>query len=566
MLPGIVGCLQANEALKLIAGYGEPLVGRLLTFDAQSTRFAEVKVRRDPELPRLRREPQDESEVRRLPVGRNGRRIGEPSVTYLFGRNGRFTVIRRIFGVLVAASMLASCLSTRLPARRELIPISSAAVPPTRARMRPSSPSSTSGSCPTTGTSSDSKMPQAKDNDPCNDLPLDKRSPQVAARLPRAKSRSKLHGAATWRSTRRTRRPSRESLDQADADEWEAGQGRATRRSSTSTGCRGTKVIGALEFGTNKIHGTTGDHGAGTTSVSVGNIHGTCPECLLMFIDINGASPAAGRSCDRLGDEAAVDRRHHELLRILDRRTATGSTADRTSDSSERRATAARRSSSAPGTGTTARTSSRTPRASRRKRVPTGSSPSARSARATTAPTKGHGKPGGHRIDRKRLPGRRMGRRPSAGPARADSAEPRTRHPTIAGIYGRALYEARRALRGPSWVQKRRRDRARAAFTNVDRARQRLRVEGREADRRPSCARACSTAPCTPRPALTDPQGRDAPPPIGEEEFLAEGHGSYFGLETGKWKRLHEGVRSAHRAVARHREGPRSGPPARRSG
>ena len=51
MLPGIVGCIQANEALKLIAGYGEPLVGRLLTFDAQTTRFAEVKVRRDPRCP-----------------------------------------------------------------------------------------------------------------------------------------------------------------------------------------------------------------------------------------------------------------------------------------------------------------------------------------------------------------------------------------------------------------------------------------------------------------------------------------------------------------------------------
>jgi bacteriocin biosynthesis cyclodehydratase domain-containing protein len=51
VLPGIVGCLQANEALKLIAGYGEPLLGRLLTFDAQTTRFAEVKVRRDPACP-----------------------------------------------------------------------------------------------------------------------------------------------------------------------------------------------------------------------------------------------------------------------------------------------------------------------------------------------------------------------------------------------------------------------------------------------------------------------------------------------------------------------------------
>lgn len=51
MLPGIVGCIQANEALKLIAGYGKPLVGRLLTFDAQTTHFSEVKVRRDPSCP-----------------------------------------------------------------------------------------------------------------------------------------------------------------------------------------------------------------------------------------------------------------------------------------------------------------------------------------------------------------------------------------------------------------------------------------------------------------------------------------------------------------------------------
>lgn len=48
MLPGIIGSLQANEALKLIVGYGEVLVGRLLTFDAQQTAFSEVKVRRDP--------------------------------------------------------------------------------------------------------------------------------------------------------------------------------------------------------------------------------------------------------------------------------------------------------------------------------------------------------------------------------------------------------------------------------------------------------------------------------------------------------------------------------------
>jgi sulfur-carrier protein adenylyltransferase/sulfurtransferase len=51
VLPGIIGSLQANEALKLALGIGEPLVGRLLLFDALSAEFNEVKLRRDPECP-----------------------------------------------------------------------------------------------------------------------------------------------------------------------------------------------------------------------------------------------------------------------------------------------------------------------------------------------------------------------------------------------------------------------------------------------------------------------------------------------------------------------------------
>lgn len=48
MLPGVIGVIQANEALKIIVGYGDPLVGRILTFDAQATEFGELKLRRDP--------------------------------------------------------------------------------------------------------------------------------------------------------------------------------------------------------------------------------------------------------------------------------------------------------------------------------------------------------------------------------------------------------------------------------------------------------------------------------------------------------------------------------------
>ena len=51
VLPGIVGSLEAVEAIKLILGEGDPLVGRLLLYDALMAEFREVKVRKNPECP-----------------------------------------------------------------------------------------------------------------------------------------------------------------------------------------------------------------------------------------------------------------------------------------------------------------------------------------------------------------------------------------------------------------------------------------------------------------------------------------------------------------------------------
>ena len=51
ILPGIVGTIQANETVKLILGIGEPLIGRLLLFDALKMKFRELKLRRNPECP-----------------------------------------------------------------------------------------------------------------------------------------------------------------------------------------------------------------------------------------------------------------------------------------------------------------------------------------------------------------------------------------------------------------------------------------------------------------------------------------------------------------------------------
>jgi adenylyltransferase/sulfurtransferase len=51
VLPGIIGSIQAIEALKLLLGVGESLVGRLLVYDALEQTFDQVRLRRDPDCP-----------------------------------------------------------------------------------------------------------------------------------------------------------------------------------------------------------------------------------------------------------------------------------------------------------------------------------------------------------------------------------------------------------------------------------------------------------------------------------------------------------------------------------
>lgn len=58
VLPGTLGLLQATEVIKLIIGQGDPLIGRLLIYDALSATTTELKVRRDPECPICSREPE----------------------------------------------------------------------------------------------------------------------------------------------------------------------------------------------------------------------------------------------------------------------------------------------------------------------------------------------------------------------------------------------------------------------------------------------------------------------------------------------------------------------------
>jgi len=80
VLPGVLGTLQATEALKLITGIGEPLLGRLLTYDALAMRFRELRARRRSDCavcgdtPSIS-EPKDPQPMNRSGASENVRRL-----------------------------------------------------------------------------------------------------------------------------------------------------------------------------------------------------------------------------------------------------------------------------------------------------------------------------------------------------------------------------------------------------------------------------------------------------------------------------------------------------------
>jgi hypothetical protein len=133
-----------------------------------------------------------------------------------------------------------------------------------------------------------SKMPQATDADPSNDLPLDTSPDQWLAGFPAA---STFDSFNRMDLTLDGTNPSRTiaSLDSADTAKWDA-----VKASSASEQnyywFPGTKIIGGLTFGTGKIRAASSTHGMGTSSVSVGNNYGTCAECLLVFIQYGGVA------------------------------------------------------------------------------------------------------------------------------------------------------------------------------------------------------------------------------------------------------------------------------------
>jgi hypothetical protein len=127
------------------------------------------------------------------------------------------------------------------------------------------------------------RMPQNSDGTTANDLPLDRPADEWLPGFTR--------GAFT------TFEPFQLSLDRKDPDtrsadllaaddkKWAAVKG-SSGDTRHAVWFPGTKVIGGMTYGADgSLDGTPDSHGTGTTSSVVGNLHGTCPECLLFFVN-----------------------------------------------------------------------------------------------------------------------------------------------------------------------------------------------------------------------------------------------------------------------------------------
>lgn len=129
------------------------------------------------------------------------------------------------------------------------------------------------------------RMPQHLDDDPANDLPLSQPPDTWVSGF----STDGLAGYGALPVTIDEERRSRTvaSMQTADAEAWKSVK-QSTSDAVNYYWIPGSKVIGAVRFGSGAFQGPNTAHGAGTSSVAAGNIHGTCPECVVVLVTYGG--------------------------------------------------------------------------------------------------------------------------------------------------------------------------------------------------------------------------------------------------------------------------------------
>ncbi|MDQ3962726.1 MAG: S8 family peptidase [Actinomycetota bacterium] len=392
-----------------------------------------------------------------------------------------------------------------------------------------------------------SKMPQHLDDDPKNDLPLNRPPDEWLRGFPSPKKSFKTYAALDLTLEEKDGDASPAMLDAQDAAEWEKVKG-STRDEINYYWMPGTKVIGAIDFGTNRLHADTGAHGVGTTSSAVGNLHGTCPECLLVFVANGGDGEGA--------IEWAMKQPWIDVISNSYGYSATSETRDRIYSGSN---TEAQRKASERGQtilfsagngqengfvvpNTTSFSSQEGPDwivtvgaispGEDNYYYEQGYRGQEAYETAYHASYLGHGKPADISGIGRNYPTAHEATTISGTGASGFSGTSNST-PQIAGTYARALYVARKAMAGASRIQ----SDGLVAFGDYNCGRKRPACELRDGALTAEELRTRLFHGAVHTEAgLSGPAGVGQLPAVGEEEFLNEGHGSYFGRETGRIK------------------------------
>ena len=315
-------------------------------------------------------------------------------------------------------------------------------------------------------------------------------------------------------------------LDVADEKVWSSVK-QSTAEELNYYWIPGSKVIGAIDFAGNQIHGAPNAHGTGTSSVAVGNMHGTCPECVLLFISYGDAAT---------GEQAISWAMRQPWIDVITNSygfSATPVTRDRIysgSDTQLQKKASVRGQTVFFSAGNGQENAFLVPNSTllSSQEGPDWIVTVGAVSPGTHASYTGHGKP----ADIASL----GSGYPSAYNAptvtgSGDFSGTSNATPVIAGTYARALYLARRDLPGPSRVQD---DGVIARGGRFDCGSVRPRCELGDGRLTADELRARLFLGAKHTEVGLSPGGVGSLPVIGEEEFLSEGHGSYFARETGK--------------------------------
>jgi hypothetical protein len=369
------------------------------------------------------------------------------------------------------------------------------------------------------------KMPQHLDNKRGNDIPLNKAPDRWLPGFPNPSKAFKSYSSIDISLERKNPMASPDALMAKDQKKWDKVK-RSTSKKVHFYWLPGTKVIGAIEFGDQKIVGSTNEHGTGVSSVSTGNLHGTCPECLLVFVDINAAEsaeeamewvtaqPWIDAVSNSYGHGGAVPKVYN------------GRTVGNQRKASDRGQTIF--FSAGNGFENAFAVTNPTYLSSQK-------GPDWLVTVGAVSPGKhgsyvGHGKPADVASLGSGYPAAYGS--PSVSGSGSFSGTSNA-SPTVMGIYARALHESRKALSGMSRIQR--------AGLIAKGARFRCGSARRDCELRDGKLTADELRTRLFHGAVHTPGGTSDPlnlataPAIGEEEFLAEGHGTYFARETGKW-------------------------------